>query len=291
MALVVTAIAATLAASLLFQGELQISRTHQQARQLQAWQLALGLEAWAQSVLDHDARQGPPWDSLDEPWAQPLAPTALPGGSVAGRMIDLSGRINLNALIDPSDGSDNPLAVRRFRRLVTEVLGLDPAVAERVLDYLDPDTVTRPLGDESGPGLGYLRHEQELAELPTLSESERLALLPFVSALPRMAPINVNTAPVEVLMALAPDISATQARDMLPVAGRPWESVPDFLQRAVPPDIAVEAEGLSIRSSGFRAHAILQVDGQELHFYSDLFRGGTSADSSYHVRNRRLSAW
>ena len=47
LALVVTAISATLASMMLFRGQLDISRTQQVTRQLQAWQLAAGMEEWA----------------------------------------------------------------------------------------------------------------------------------------------------------------------------------------------------------------------------------------------------
>jgi general secretion pathway protein K len=290
LALVVTAIAAGIAASMLFHGELQISRTLQLTRQSQAWQLAAGMEDWAFTILDRDREVTPLWDSFDDPWSLPLPPTPVPGGEVSGELLDLSGRFNLNSLLDPATGTETPLAVRRFRRLVVEVLGLDAAIVDQVLDLMDRDTVPRPMGLESGTGDGFVRHESMLRDLPAVSAAAAAALLPLVTALPPGAVINVNTAPPQVLMALAPGIDAGLALRARPPRGRPWESVAAFSGQAALEGITVEAEGLGVRSTGFLARARIAFDDTVLEFHSVIIRGGARADSSYHVRNRGMSA-
>ena len=289
LALIVTAIAAGIAGTMLFRSELQVSRTLQLTRQSQAWQLAAGMEDWAFTILDRDREVTPLWDSFDDPWALPLPPTPVPGGEVSGELLDLSGRFNLNSLLDPVEGTDNPLAVRRFRRLVVEVLNLDPAITDQALDFMDRDTVARPMGWEPGPGEGFVRHESQLRGLPAMSNEAADVLLPLVTALPARAPLNVNTAPAQVLMALAPGIEAAVALQAMPPRGRPWESVASFLGQAALEGIEVEAEGLGVYSSGFVARARIAFDTSQLEFHSVIFRGGARADSSYHVRNRGMS--
>ncbi len=290
LALIVSAVSASIAGAMLFRGELRVSGTRQVVRQIQAWQLAAGLEDWAITVLQRDTDLTPLWDGPGDAWARPLDPTPIPGGQVSGRLLDLSGRFNLNSLLDPEDGSDNPLAIRRFRRLVGEVLNLDPAIADQVLDLVDRDTSPRPLGFETGPGRGFIAHEGELRSLPALAGPALDALLPLVAALPPRAGINVNTAPAEILMALAPGIDAGLAPRIGATAGRPWESVAAFLGQPGLQGLDVEPEGLSVRSAGFLTRALIAVDGIEMQFDSVILRGGTRADSSYHVRNRSMSA-
>lgn len=290
LALIVTAIAASIASTMLFRGELQISRTLQLTRQTQAWQLAAGMEDWAFTILDRDRDVTPLWDSLDDAWALPLPPTPVPGGEISGDLLDLSGRFNLNSLLDPAEGTENALAVRRFRRLVVEVLRLNPAIVDQLLDFMDKDSNARPMGLESFPGAGFIRHESELRNLPAANEAALQALLPLVTALPPRSGINVNTAPVQVLMALAPGIDANLALRIAPPRGRPWETLAEFTGQAALDDVTVEPDGLGVHSTGFLARARIAIEDSELEFHSVIIRGGTGADSSYHVRNRGMSA-
>jgi general secretion pathway protein K len=290
VALIVSAIAAGIAGNMLFRGELQVSGTRQLTRQVQAWQLGAGMEDWALAILQRDAEITPFWDGLDDPWATPLPPTPIPGGEISGQMTDLSGRFNLNSLFDPLDGTENALAVRRFRRLVVEVLNLNPAIVDQVLDRMDTDSTVRPVGLETGPGTGFLRHESELRGLPALDEAALRTLLPLVAVLPPRAGININTAPAQVLMALAPGIDAALALQIAPTRGRPWQAVAMFTDRALLEGIEIEPQGLDVRSSGFLARALIVTHDVEFEFQSVIFRGGTRADSSYHVRNRSMAA-
>jgi len=290
LALVVTAISATLASMMLFRGELNISRTQQVTRQLQAWQLAAGMEEWALSILDRDRELTPLWDGPADIWAQALPPTTVPGGQVSGNLVDLSGRFNVNSLLHP-DGSDNPVAIRRFQRLVEDILQLDPSITSQLLDYLDADSVPRQQGFEQPggqPGVHLLQHQSELRALPAINGQAWERLAPLTSALPPLTGINLNTAPRPVLMSLAPDISRELVTQLQPGAGAAWESVAQFLSQAALEDIPVEAAGLSVHAAAFLARAQVDMDETTLVFYSMILRGGTSADSSYHVRYRSM---
>ena len=290
LALVITAIAATLAAGMVFDNELQFGRSTQVAQQERAWQLAAGMEEWALALLDRDAELAPLWDGPGDAWTTPLPPTPVPGGEVSGRITDLAGRINLNGLLRP-DGTDDLPAVRRFRRLVVDVLALDPAIVDQLLDRLDADAAPRPLGHEPGAGAGRpgrLAHEAELRELPAVSDEAWAALAPFVAALPRLTRLNVNTAPAPVRMALADGIGAELAERIAPRPGAPWTSIAEFAAQPALEDIALDLDGLAVASGAFRAEALIVLDGTPLRFASVIFRGGGSSVSRYHVRNRSL---
>jgi general secretion pathway protein K len=248
------------------------------------------MEDWALTILDRDRDVTPTWDSFDDPWALPLPPTPVPGGEVSGDLLDLSGRFNLNSLLDPIEGTENALAARRFRRLVVEVLNLNPSIVDQVLDFMDRDSNARPMGLESHPGAGFIRHESALRKMPALDEASLQTLLPFITALPPRSVINVNTAPMQVLMALAPGIDANLALQVAAPRGQPWETLAAFTGQAALDGITLEPEGLGVHSTGFVARAHIAIDDMELDFHSVIIRGGTGAASSYHVRNRGLSA-
>ena len=296
LALSVTAIAAALAAAAVYDTTVMRQRATQAERQAQAWQLAAGVEAWAIAWLGRDDDRTPQWDDESDAWARPLPPTPFPGGQMHGGLTDLGGRFPLNALIDPS-GNVEPVTATRFRRLVDEVLGLDPAIAEQVLDRLDADTTARPGGYESGASGGPIGHLSELRALPAVSEPAYRRLVPLISVLPGRPRINVNTAPAEVLMALDDGIEADLAERLAAPGRAPWSSVSAFVSEAELAPLDIDVNGLDVRSGGFRIVVDWVLDGQPMRFESTLVRGGRTGPvaggatdvSRYHVRNRLLT--
>ena len=78
---------------------MDIRRTANIVHTDQAYLYANAAEVFAKQVLiegDDDLEK----DSRDEPWAQPLPPTPVEGGSIGGTLIDLDGNFPLNMLVD-----------------------------------------------------------------------------------------------------------------------------------------------------------------------------------------------
>ncbi|MDX1381723.1 MAG: type II secretion system minor pseudopilin GspK [Xanthomonadales bacterium] len=306
MALLVTAIAAALATRMLLDTQLDTGRTTELTRQIQARQLTAALEDWAMAILDRDAQATPGFDAPGDAWTQPLPATPIPGGMLTGRLQDLSGRINLNGLVDPVTGEDRPVAVQRFRRLVIEVLALDSSVADQVLDLLDPDGVPRRSGYEPGHAgqVRVLAHPAELRVLPALDARAWAVLEPHVTALPPDASLNVNMASPAVLQALAPDMDNATAARLVRGAGDAWTTLQVFVDAAAAQGVDVDQDGLDVRSRGFLAEAFIEHDQRAFQWQAVLVRGGLALGqaseprdaggpqpgSRYHVRYRRLAA-
>lgn len=292
LALTVIAIAASLAATMLFNSELAVSRTTQQLRQTQAWQLALGMEDWAVRLLQRDAELNQV-DSYGDLWGQPLPATQVEGGMISGEIQDLSGRFNVNRLLAGDTGQVNIDEHQRFRRLVVDILRLDAAIVDQLLDYMDADREPRPLGYENYPALAsgrihFLAHSDELNRLPAVTERAYETLLPVISVLRPDAPLNLNTASPQVMMMLSPDINQTLARQLQPASARPWLSVTDFLAQPLLADINIPATGLAVHSTGFLAHASIVMDETRLEMYSLILRGGSLPNNGYHVQYRSM---
>jgi general secretion pathway protein K len=146
-----------------------------------------------------------------------------PGVTLATTIEDMQGRFNLNNLV--KNGRANSTELARFRRLL-RVLGLDPSLADAVVDWIDADATPRSTrGAEDGL---YLRRTpghrsanaplvsaSELRLLPGFSPQVLHTLAPQVAALPETTPVNVNSASQALLMALADGISAQDARKLL----------------------------------------------------------------------------
>ncbi len=216
IALVVVALATMLATRIGTEGALDQRRGATLLAQEQAFQVALGAEAWAIEILRADAETSKR-DSLDEAWATPLPPIPIEGGTVEGGLEDLQGRFNLNNLITVS-GTKNSAMFAVFQRLLAR-LQLEPKWASLLVDWIDADTVADGIdGAEDGYYTGLsppyrppnrpITSTSELLALPGFGIERYRKLEPFVAALPVGTPLNVCTAPGEVLDALAPSLNA-----------------------------------------------------------------------------------
>ncbi len=100
IALIITTIALTLSAAIIYRQQLHIRLTGNIASLGQAYQYASGMEDWAGTILEKDYQDDPKVDSLDEDWATLLPPIPIPGGTMNGQLFDLQARINLNSLAE-----------------------------------------------------------------------------------------------------------------------------------------------------------------------------------------------
>ncbi|MCS6947861.1 MAG: type II secretion system protein GspK, partial [Steroidobacteraceae bacterium] len=116
-AIVILAIATTLAVAVGFRSALAARRATGNFAIEQALQAGAAAEALAAYALSEDARRNQ-IDSLDEPWHQPVGPVEIADDIlVEGRLEDLDGRFNVNSLVDDT-GAKDPVAFDIFTRLL-----------------------------------------------------------------------------------------------------------------------------------------------------------------------------
>ena len=215
IALLAVALAVVLAAGLLAQGEQQRARLRDGLRSEQGWQLMVGLEAWAADAL---RAAGQPVDTLADPWLQAMPPIDVPGARVSGRLRDLGGCFDLNALAP--GGVTDPDRVEALQRLLV-ARELDPAIAVEAADGVDGDLEPLPGGAEDGAYMGRapgwrtgnrpMAHASEARRLGRVDAEAWQRLEPYVCALPAPAPINLNTAPALLWLVLDPRIDEAMA--------------------------------------------------------------------------------
>jgi general secretion pathway protein K len=202
--LLVVALATLLIAGLLDRGMIGQARSLQLARSAQAHAFQQGLELWAGRIL-RDDRERDPVDSRTDAWAQAMPPIVLPEGMINGRLRDLDGCLDLNAL------ASVPAAAERFRRLL-DLLELDARLLDAVIDWTDADGSAGSSGGEDAlyatldpPRRAANRpfaHVSELRAVAGVDARTYERLAPHVCARPAPTPVNVNTATAEVLMSL-----------------------------------------------------------------------------------------
>ncbi len=278
-ALVVVSIATIAATWLLVSLQQDIRRTGSVLHREQAWQYALGAEEWARHRLALDAKDNR-YDGLDEDWAVELPPLPVEGGSISGRLVDLQGRLNLNALLTP-EGRHDPVTLARLRRLLQQ-LELNPDLASAITDWIDADQEpTAPGGAEDGhyaalepPYLAANRPMADPSELRLVAGIDEAAwqrLRPFVTALPQATPINVNTAPPEVLATLGiPLPEAERLAETLHDA--PVERIEDFRLYPEVQEARVSDTGLAVTSQWFLLEVRVEIGQIRLDYRALLHR-------------------
>lgn len=262
----------------------ELRRTENILHGEQAVALLSGVEGWAVGQLRADLEEGGAIDHRGENWARPLPPTELENGYAEGDIVDLQGRFNINTLLD-NTGQVNAVALERFQRLLA-YLDLTPGLAPALLDWLDKGQSIRFPGGAEDDHYSRLTPPYRAANRPLLAVSElRLVagfeeavyqtLRPHVTALPGATTINVNTAPVAVLMALADGLVATDMEAL--VKGRreqPFVDVDTFLRHPALAGTAVDAAGLGVTSDHFVVHGIATVGRAEARLTGFLQRRG-----------------
>lgn len=231
----------------------ELSAEHVQAQTL----IQAGVD-WTRALLSDDFRTSNV-DHLGEPWALRLPPMPVENGELSGHIDDQQGAFNLNNLVN--DGKINLAQLAHFKRLLS-ILGLPPALADALADWLDADSEPQPQGGAEDEFYTTLQPPYLTANRPLIDVGElvlvrgfddgvRARLRPFVSALPAFTAVNVNTAPPEVIAAVVDDLGLDDARALVEKRARTYfRDRTDFLNQ-LPKGALVAAEDISFSSNYF----------------------------------------
>ena len=213
--LVMVALATILAATIAKRQTNTSENTGYLMRQDQSLLYAKSAEAFFSELLIQDSDNGSSIDHLQENWAKPMPAFPVEDGFISGRLLDESGKFNLNNLLK-ADGSVDDSARRWFEKLLQRV-GLPAELSQAVIDWQDADDeTTGAMGAESnyyqGLDPSYLAsntrfHQVEELKLVRGFEGKNYDLIaPYVTALPEATKINMNTAAPLLLASIDPKI-------------------------------------------------------------------------------------
>jgi general secretion pathway protein K len=118
-----------------------------------------------------------------------------------------------------------------------------------------------------------LSSPSEIRLLADFDNDSYQKLLPYISTLPTRTLINVNTAPLPILMALAEGLNEADAITIIATRDKkPFESVQDFLAHDALTGLKVETESLSVVSAYFLLMTQVQIDRVQTKLSSVLYR-------------------
>jgi general secretion pathway protein K len=282
MAMVIVTLIVSLAASMIWQQWRAVQvETAERARTQSAWILSGALD-WARLILREDARNAGP-DHLGEPWAVPLAEARLstflaadtentegaPDAFLSGTISDAQSRYNLRNLVD---GSGKIVAdeVHALERLCSTV-GVSSATASNIASALQGAYGAPASPDSEAPLMpGSV---MQLAWAGVDAAALR-ALQPYVVVLPRATPVNLNTAPREVLIAAIDGLDLSSAERLVQARQRnPFNNISDA-QPLLPQGIVLNAQRADTRSNFFEVRGRLRLGERALEERSLVERRG-----------------
>jgi general secretion pathway protein K len=223
-ALLLTALAITVVASLFWQQQVQVRSMENQRLRLQTQWAMRGMVDFARFWLRQDNAT---LTAADGVWATPIEEARLDDyvdrekvdtekfdATVSGRALDAQARFNITNLV-AATGGINPKQVLAYQRLLSN-MKLDSSLAQATADAVlraqpKPRTAdsgsdgkaaaTTPASGGSSEPVAFMQIE-DLLSVPGYTPQMIEQLRDVVIILPEITGVNVNTAPAEVLAAV-----------------------------------------------------------------------------------------
>ena len=296
-AMIIVTLIASLAAGMVWQQYRAVQiEAADRARAQSAWILQGALD-WARLILREDAQANrqKTVDHLGEPWAVPLAEARLstflaadrsaasddegPEAFLSGTIEDAQSHYNLRALL--GGPQVDPLEQRVLERLCSQV-NAPPGTAAVIITGLRA-AFPAPASGASSPGSspestsGPLQPAglDQLAWLG-LDADTLQRLQPYVVLLPKLTPVNLNTAPREVIAALFDGVDLASAERLVQGRkARPLQNTADATA-FLPATVQIAAGRASVDSSFFIVTGRLRLDERQLEQRSLVERQGLS---------------
>ncbi len=263
-ALIVVSISTLIISGLMWRQEVQVRQLEHRRLQQQAVWIERSAIDLARVVLREDLRSGGVADFVGEPWSLPLAqsrvaeffkstdlPYEIENMTIRGQLIDAQSRFNLRNLLSNDGQQFNAVGISIYSRLLN-LLGLETQLANPTALFLLKN------------GLAF-DHSEQLRSIPGYSEKSIQLLSQYVITLPKATPINLNTASIEVLMAISPSISRDEAEKItLARVMQPFKSAGEFLKLlesvvASPSQMVIDNSQIDVKSQFWLAQSDIEL--------------------------------
>jgi general secretion pathway protein K len=298
-ALLLTTLAITIVASLFWQQQVQVRSMENQRLQLQAKWILRGALDWSRLILREDARNstadylGEPWATpladtrLDDYVEKGRSDSDTSDATLSGNVVDAQSRYNLNNLAD--NGTVKPAEVAVLERLLTN-LHANPTLAKATADAVAaaqtkaistgastpkaPSPAAPPSAAGSGTtGAGLtggvtnaqgaaaiaLTQVDDLLAVPGFTVDAFNSVKDYVVILPGARPINVNTAPAEVIAARIATLSLADATALVAYRDRTYFLTLAQVAQALPGK-QLPTNDLSVNTDFFIVYGKVRLD-------------------------------
>lgn len=273
-AMLTVTLVATIASAALWQQWRQVEiETAERGRSQTAWMMTGALD-WTRLILREDALsgQGAGVDHLGEPWALPVQESKLStflsqdqqwreGDAevfMSGQISDAQSRLNVMNLLEK--GQISVPALQRFGRLF-ERLNLPVQELQTMARQLQAAAAASKSTGEAPSSAPLMPQQTHQLIWLGLSPSTLAALDKFITLLPEATPVNLNTAPAEVLMASLPGLDLAEARQKVALRERGhWASLEAARQALGTAGQHLQAEQHAVQSRYFEVSGRMRID-------------------------------
>ena len=291
-ALLITAVVAVIAAGMLSRQSVFTRSLDAEQSRLQGTAVLLGGLEISRQLL-WDARRQDALTRLDQPWAQPIKNAGLNAGrgSFEGQLEDQQGKFNLRNLLANEQVDVGQL--RSFEQLCA-MIGIEAGLAQRISHRViaayprrervqgaaqsrfDSGRATSPdaLGQSVPATQPMLRSLEDLRGIEGVNDRVLVRLSQYMSVIPANTWVNSNTASAEVLAAVVPGLSLSQARALVETRdrGQWFINRGDFINRLRSPQVTVDELNVGITSEWFVLHGHARRDKRRVSLDALLYR-------------------
>jgi general secretion pathway protein K len=242
--LILTLAVTIILGNIFYRHQIEVSQAAGSLHSDQAILLAISAESWARDLLS-GGNDNVKTDHFEEDWAQAIPFLPVDGGSIAGCIVDLQSRFNLNSLsrytVSPlkREMEGTEFGHARVWQELLQSLGysVDASKVAVIVDWLDKnDSTVDPSGAEQSeysiykpprfPHNNLISDAGELAAMAGYSLRDVQTLSPWITALPAVTAFNINTVSEQVLLALSDGMGMEFVE--LVVSGRPYAKISEF---------------------------------------------------------------
>lgn len=267
-ALLLTALAITLVASLFWQQQIQVRTVENQRLQLQKQWILRGALDWAKLILREDGKYSST-DDLTEPWAVPLADTSLDQyvqknedqeiaklAVLSGAIQDAQSRLNLTGLA--TAGKINEKEILVFERLLSS-LQIETSLARQAANQIAASQQIESGGVSSVRYLGF-QYTNDLLSVAGFTPEIVNALQDYVIFLPRVTTINANTASEFVLSATLAPLSLADAKALIAKRTQsPFHNLNELSAQLAGTQTEIDAHKISLATNYFLVHGRISL--------------------------------
>jgi general secretion pathway protein K len=216
VALFVMSIVAAASVAMIVRLHIDIRRTELLLNADRAYLYAQGSIAWAQETLMNDIKQQKPKQPVD---ATPITSKTdnQDGFQIQSTIYDAQGFFNLNNLNSNDNLNDFVLLLKAIEPELSPAAA--KPIATAIHDWVVPaskdstaDTFYTTSNPPYSPTHALMASSSELRLVKGMTAALYTKLLPYIIALPEATVININNAPIPLLMSLNADITPASAK-------------------------------------------------------------------------------
>ena len=285
IALIVVSLVTICVSSLMWQQDFEIRKTRIYKENTQVSWLQRSLIDVVRLVLRIDLVNSQEVDHLGEIWALPIEnsriddylknqdlPEELKSIKFGGLIQDAQGLFNIANLWDANLNTVNVTGVQTYANLL-EQLGLNKNLADLTAQYVLRNS-------------RRLQYLDELINIPGYSSDMLKRLSQFTIVLPQPTTVNLNTTSIEVLLALWPSLSQTDAARFIQLRlNMPLKSQNDITQllSKIQPNKTTQAtSSVGVKSDYWLAHTNMLIDQRNIYTQTLIQRFTTrQTDNNY----------